>query len=57
MRMVISADSHVLEPSDLWTRAIGQKYGDALPQMVKELNGEKGNFFLLASNTCDLKRS
>ena len=45
MRMVISADSHVLEPADLWTKAIGQKYGDALPQMVHELNGEKGNFF------------
>ena len=45
MRMVISADSHVLEPPDLWTKAIGQKYGDALPQMVHELNGEKGNFF------------
>jgi uncharacterized protein len=45
MRMVISADSHVLEPADLWTKAIGQKYGAALPQMVHELNGQKGNFF------------
>ncbi len=45
MRMVISADSHVLEPADLWTKAIGHKYGDALPHMVNEYKGDQGKFF------------
>ena len=41
-RMVISADSHVVEPDDLWTKAIGDKWGDMVPHIVEEHQGEKG---------------
>jgi len=41
-RMVISADSHVVEPDDLWTKAIGHKWGDKVPHIVEEHQGEKG---------------
>ena len=34
-RMLISADLHVLEPDDLWTKPLHQKYShDAVPRMV-----------------------
>lgn len=44
-RMVISGDSHVLEADDLWTKPLGQKYGDAVPRMVDEHGGVKSPFF------------
>ena len=44
---IISADSHVLEPGDLWTRSIGQRFGEALPRIVKGFEGHEGTFFYL----------
>ncbi|MSP52504.1 MAG: amidohydrolase [Alphaproteobacteria bacterium] len=41
---VFSADSHIMEKYDLWTKAIGKKWGDRLPQRVKECNGVKGSY-------------
>lgn len=32
--IVISSDSHVFEPDDLWTKALGKKWGDQLPRKV-----------------------
>ena len=42
---VISADSHVVEPTDLWWNAIGAKYGERTPRIVNEHLGKKGRFF------------
>lgn len=42
---MISADSHVMEPPDLWWNALGSKWGDRTPRPLDEFNGEKGNFF------------
>jgi uncharacterized protein len=42
---VISADSHVMEPYDLWWKAIGQKFGDRTPRVLDEYQGRKGAFF------------
>lgn len=42
---IVSADSHVNEPVDLWVKAMGNKYGDSTPRLVDEFNGEKGRFF------------
>jgi predicted TIM-barrel fold metal-dependent hydrolase len=36
---VISADSHVLEPFDLWEKALGARYGDRVPHLIRESNG------------------
>ena len=43
--VVISGDSHVVEPFDLWTRAIGDRYGDQTPQTIQDYKGDKGTFF------------
>jgi predicted TIM-barrel fold metal-dependent hydrolase len=45
--LIISADSHVLEPGDLWTKALGARFGDALPRIVKGFEGHDGTFFYL----------
>ena len=42
---IISADSHVMEPLDLWEKALYHKYGDRTPRSLNEYNGEKGLFF------------
>jgi predicted TIM-barrel fold metal-dependent hydrolase len=44
-RRIISADSHVLEPLDLWWNALGHKYGDRTPRKLDEFEGQKGSFF------------
>ena len=49
---VISADSHILEPADLWTKPLENKYGDAVPRMVDELDGEKADFFYTGIEYC-----
>src|SRR5581483_3461085 len=42
---VISADSHVIEPRDLWQKALGAKHGDATPGPRDSFNGVKGRYF------------
>ena len=42
---LISADSHVMEPPDLWWKALGSKFGDRTPRPLDEYKGEKGSFF------------
>ena len=42
---VISADSHVMEPSDLWWNALGKRFGDRTPRLMEEWRGEPGRFF------------
>jgi predicted TIM-barrel fold metal-dependent hydrolase len=46
MKPVISADSHVLEPHDLWTsRMAGTEFADRAPHMVK--HHEHGHLFII----------
>ena len=42
---LISADSHVLEPDDLFTKPLGKKWGDAVPQYVNEYRGDKSLYY------------
>jgi predicted TIM-barrel fold metal-dependent hydrolase len=42
---VISADSHAMEPLDLWQKALSQRFGDAVPRVVKGYEGHAGTFF------------
>jgi uncharacterized protein len=42
---VISADSHVMEPRDLWEKALLQRYGDHTPRIVRQHLGREGTFF------------
>jgi predicted TIM-barrel fold metal-dependent hydrolase len=41
---VLSADSHVLEPPDLWTTRMESKFRDRAPHLIHEHNGRKGDF-------------
>ena len=42
---LISSDSHVTEPADLWEKAIGDRFGARTPRMVGEREGRKGQYF------------
>jgi hypothetical protein len=42
---LVSADSHVMEPPDLWLGAIGNRFGDRTPQ-VRQLPGRPGHWFV-----------
>ena len=46
-KLIISADSHVLEPGDLWAKALGHRFGDAVPRAVHHFAGQDGRFFYL----------
>lgn len=44
--IVLSADSHVVEPADLWTSRIDARFRDRAPHVVKEANGVAGDWFV-----------
>jgi predicted TIM-barrel fold metal-dependent hydrolase len=43
---IMSADSHVLEPGDLWTKRVSAKFRDRAPRIIHEHNGQTGDFLL-----------
>ena len=44
-QLIISSDSHIIEPEDLFEKALGDKYGDATPRYVDEHLGQKGKHY------------
>ena len=42
---LISADSHVSEPPDLWTERVDQKYRERAPQLMVNPPGKEGAYF------------
>ena len=42
---IISADSHVYEPSDLWSNALGNKFGERTPRTITNYQGVEGTYF------------
>src|SRR5919109_1363786 len=42
---LISADSHVMEPYDIWSKALGQQLGDRTPRLLDAHQGRQGTFF------------
>ncbi|MBV8087509.1 MAG: amidohydrolase [Chloroflexi bacterium] len=42
---IVSGDSHIIEPMDLWPKAIGSMFGDRTPRIIDEYNGKQGEFF------------
>ena len=43
---VFSADSHVVEPADLWTDRIEARFRDRAPHVIQEAGGIEGDFFV-----------
>lgn len=41
---ILSADSHILEPGDLWTTRMSAKFRDRAPTIIHEYNGQTGDF-------------
>ena len=44
--VIISADSHMTEPPDLWVRRIDKPFRDRAPRVVREYQGEPGHWFV-----------
>jgi predicted TIM-barrel fold metal-dependent hydrolase len=43
---VISADSHFVEPPNIWAERVDKKFRDRAPHTVRGLNGREGEFFV-----------
>lgn len=43
---IISADSHFVEPPNMWGERLDQKFRDRAPHTVRGLNGKDGEFFV-----------
>ena len=57
MDIVISADSHVLESVDLWSAALGPKWGDRVPHFANSYAGEPGSYFFTGRDVLRLGTS
>src|SRR5262245_21205089 len=44
-RRVVSADSHVREPVDLWWNVLGERFGERTPRLLDDHRGRRGRFF------------
>jgi predicted TIM-barrel fold metal-dependent hydrolase len=44
-KLIISGDSHVLEPNDLFFKPLGKKYGDEIPRYIDEHLGVKASHY------------
>jgi predicted TIM-barrel fold metal-dependent hydrolase len=54
---VISADSHVMEPRDLWEKAIGARYGEHCPHIIRNYNGGPGTYFWAGRQTLKINET
>jgi predicted TIM-barrel fold metal-dependent hydrolase len=43
---ILSADSHVIEPADVWTSRIERRFLDRAPRVVKHAGNRAGDFFV-----------
>src|SRR5215813_2462940 len=43
---IISADSHFVEPPNMWAERVDKKFRDRAPHTVRGLNGREGEFFV-----------
>lgn len=43
---LVSADSHICEPPDLWVERLPRQWKDRSPRVVKNLDGREGEFFV-----------
>ncbi len=44
-KRIISADSHVVEPPEIYENALSKRFGDKSPRIINEYAGKKGIFF------------
>ena len=46
---IISADSHMIEPPDLWVERLDKKYRDQAPHTVRGYAGQEGEWFVVGN--------
>jgi predicted TIM-barrel fold metal-dependent hydrolase len=46
VKQILSADSHVLEPADLWSTRMQRQFRDQAPRLEHEHNGQTGDFLV-----------
>ncbi|MET0370014.1 MAG: hypothetical protein ABW039_01415, partial [Sphingobium sp.] len=44
--IIFSADSHVIEPPEMWAERVEPKYRDIAPHLEYDLGGKKGAYFV-----------
>ncbi len=47
---LISADSHFVEPPDMWTTRMDKKFRDRAPHTVRNLDGREGEFWIFGDD-------
>ena len=53
---IISADSHVIEPYEIYTGGLHNKFGDQSPRMLEEYGGKKGVFFFTGDQVMRIRK-
>ena len=53
---IISADSHVIEPAEVYTGGLHNRFGDLAPRIMEEYAGKKGTFFYTGDQVMKLRR-
>lgn len=43
---VLSADSHVVEPAEVWSERLDRRFAGRGPRIINEFNGRKGDYFV-----------
>ena len=43
---IVSADSHVVEPADVWTARIEPRFADRAPHVIKKEGRGEGDYFV-----------
>ncbi|MET0378403.1 MAG: amidohydrolase family protein [Spongiibacteraceae bacterium] len=46
LNFVFSADSHIVEPPEMWQQRVEPAFRDRAPKTVRDINGEKGEFYV-----------
>jgi predicted TIM-barrel fold metal-dependent hydrolase len=44
---IIDADAHMCEPPSIWSERLDSRYRDRSPRLVKDYQGQKGEFFVV----------
>jgi len=47
---IVDADGHMCEPPNLWTERLDKQFRDRAPRVIKDFNGQKGEFFVVDQN-------
>ncbi|MBM3504561.1 MAG: amidohydrolase [Alphaproteobacteria bacterium] len=51
---IVSADSHIVEPLDMWSKVLGDRWGDRIPHVLKRHNGQDGHFLVTGKQVLKL---